>query len=460
MILWSQPELDWKAFLNPRTDPTCPMAEVHKPMAEAHKPMAEAHKPMAEVYKPRRRVLLLSPFFFPELISTGKANTHLARALAADGAEVTAICSHPLYPDWIPVPSDAMMEGIKILRGGAGMRYSRRMALRRAVLEVWFAVYAAGQCWRLRKQTEIVISVVPPSLFALCVHAWLPRRIRRIAVVHDLQGVLAGQHESALRRWITGMIRAVESRGFLGQDRCIFFSSDMAKIGQQTYGLDAAKVAVQYPCVTLELAGDDQHTATRLESMLPAGQAHVVYSGALGLKQNSETFVAWMQSAARKFPAARFHVFSGGPIFDKLRERNAGDAECRVQFHPLVEERDLAELYARSTIQLIPQAEKTEAGALPSKLPNLLAAGVYTLAITTPQSEVARLLREVGTGSIVERWEEELFLQRLGEALLQAQAISATARRLQAKTLLKRFTVENLAELVFAADAAPSGETV
>ena len=405
----------------------------------------------------RRRILLLSPFFFPELISTGKANTHLAQALAARGAQVTAICSHPLYPNWIPVRSDARIPNMTILRGGAWLRYSKRMPLRRALLEVWFAAYAAWQCYRLRRQVDLVVGVFPPSLFALSTHLLLPSRVRRVAVVHDLQGVLAGQHESMLRRWITRLVHAVELRAFRQQNLCIFFSADMARIAQQSYGLDAAQVAVQYPCVTIERY-DATRDAGRLQEVLPSGRRHVVYAGALGLKQNSETFVAWMHASAQHFPDVEFHVFSGGPLFDALRTRYEGLPGQRVQFHPLVEERDLPELYARSTIQIIPQAEKTEAGALPSKLPNLLAAGVYVLAITTAESEVARLLREANTGSLVERWDESLFFTRLDEALRQAQAVSAETRQMQAQSVLRRCTVENMVQQIVGSETASTGE--
>ena len=399
------------------------------------------------------RVLLFSPFFFPEPISTGKANTHLVEALAAHGAETTVVCSHPLYPDWVPVRSTTSLSGVTILRGGAWMRYSKHVSLRRVALEAWFAVYAAYTVLRarhLRSHTDVVIGVFPPSLFALGTHLLLPRYVRRIAVIHDLQGVLAGQRESAVRRMITRLIHAVESRVFRQQDLCIFFSADMAKEAQQSYGLDASHVAVQYPFVTIDngRASSIEH-ADRLEGILPTGKIHVVYSGALGLKQNSEQFVALLHAAAKRFPDVQFHVFSGGPIFERLRLRYQGVPEAEVHFHPLVEERDLEELYRRSAIQMIPQAEKTEAGALPSKLPNLLAAGVFIFAITSPESEVARLLEEAGTGMLVEQWREALFLQRLKEALCKAQGEPSAARRQQVQPLLARFTVDNLVNLVF-----------
>ena len=43
----------------------------------------------------KMKILILSPFFFPEPISTGKFNTALAKALRDKGMEVTVICSHP-----------------------------------------------------------------------------------------------------------------------------------------------------------------------------------------------------------------------------------------------------------------------------------------------------------------------------------------------------------------------------
>ena len=80
----------------------------------------------ARVIDWQQQILIVSPFFYPELISTGKANQHLAEAFVAEGHGVTVVCSHPLYPAWIPVRSNARIPGMTIVRGGAGVRYPRR----------------------------------------------------------------------------------------------------------------------------------------------------------------------------------------------------------------------------------------------------------------------------------------------------------------------------------------------
>src|SRR5579872_6696410 len=91
--------------------------------------------------KPNSKVLLLSPFFHPESISTGKYNTVLAESLVKRGAEVEVITSHPFYPAWRPVYSQATLDHVSIIRGGDWVRYPRAMMLRRLVFESWYAFH-------------------------------------------------------------------------------------------------------------------------------------------------------------------------------------------------------------------------------------------------------------------------------------------------------------------------------
>jgi colanic acid biosynthesis glycosyl transferase WcaI len=67
----------------------------------------------------QEEVLILSPFFYPEPISTGKYNGLVAEGLSKQGAKVTAICSYPIYPDWVPQRNPTELPGVTALRGGA-----------------------------------------------------------------------------------------------------------------------------------------------------------------------------------------------------------------------------------------------------------------------------------------------------------------------------------------------------
>ncbi len=340
-------------------------------------------------------VLIVSPFFHPELISTGRYNTVLAQELVRHGETVDVIASQPLYPDWRPQPSAVQLPGMHIRRGGGWLRYPRPAVLRRLLLEVWFAVHACLQLLRSGLRPSRVVAIFPPCAFMVLLPMLLPRHAVRIGIVHDLQGVLAERGGGTAGRLLRHVIGWIEKRAFFGCNRLVFLSSTMAERAIQQYSLERSRCTVHYPFLTLPAQAGRRGVA--LEGLLPSGAIHIVYSGALGEKQEPARLVSFMAELARRHPGICCHVFSGGPLFDRLRSNTAPGA--RVAFHPLVPEAALEELYARSTVQLLPQARGTGDGCLPSKLPNLLASGVPVFAICDDNSEIARLLDKAGSGA-------------------------------------------------------------
>ena len=340
-------------------------------------------------------VLVLSPFFYPEPISTGRYNTVLAQELVRQGETVDVITSHPLYPSWQPQRSIVQLPGMTIRRGGGWLTYPRPAVLRRLLLEVWFAAHVCLQLLRAGKPPTRVIAIFPPCAFMVLLPSLLPRSAIKIGIVHDLQGVLAERGGGRAGRLLRNVIGWIEKRAFTGCNRLIFLSKTMANRAIEEYSLDPTRCSVHYPFLTLPADGTRQGVA--LENVLPSGVIHIVYSGALGEKQEPGKLVAFMGELVRRHPGIQCHIFSGGPLFDRLR----GDSVlgAGVAFHALVPETALDELYARSTIQLLPQAKGTSEGCLPSKHPKLLASGVPVFAICDDNSEIAGLLDQAGEGA-------------------------------------------------------------
>jgi glycosyltransferase involved in cell wall biosynthesis len=330
--------------------------------------------------------IIASPFFSPEPISTGKYNGYLAHGLAERGHTVTVLCSHPLYPQWRPRRTTSSLPGVTVVRGGERMRYPSKPVLRRAVLELWFALFIASARTPKRARNTVVLSILPPSLFSAAIRLRFPHA-RHVAIVHDLQHVYAS---NAGNRLLGRIITEVEARLFRQFDRLIFLSEAMRNRACRDYCLDRERTRVFYPFATVSAAVlAASGGKRRLEALFPAAMKHVVYSGALGEKQNPDSLLAFFAYAAFRLPNVIFHVFSTGPTFDRLGSRYR--ATERVRFHSLVSESDLAELYERSSVQVVPQLLGTSEGSLPSKLPNLLVAGVPVLAICDPLSEIEQL---------------------------------------------------------------------
>ena len=364
------------------------------------------------------RILILSPFFYPEPISTGRYNTVLATGLADAGAEVTVICSHPLYPAWRPQYSEAQLPGVEILRGGHSLRYPQRPFLRRALLEIWFALFTTFKTWRRGKNVDLVVAIFPPSLYFAVVSVLLPRRVRRVGIVHDLQGVHAAASGSLPARLISGLIRLVERRAFAACDKLIVLSSAMVQQLSNSMRIEAGRISVCYPFVNLP---EGQECRRRLEHQFPAKLTHVVYSGALGEKQNPAGLGRIIEKLVADLPSVKVHIFSEGPSFEQLKGQLASLATERISFQPLVDEADVAELYRRADIQLIPQAAGTQHGSMPSKLPNILAGGGTILAICDADSELAEIVSRFRAGECVHSWEPEAVALAAARLVRQVQ---------------------------------------
>lgn len=394
--------------------------------------------------------LILSPFFYPEPISTGKYNTFLAEGLVARGETVDVFCSHPLYPQWHPEISNEPLAGTHIHRGGAWMLYPRSAMIRRLLLEGWFSLFVVWRYLLLRKRPIRLVPIFPPSLFFLALTTLFPRTIRAIGIVHDLQGVYAKNSRGLLGRVVQRSIHFVESRCFSRCDRLVFLSKSMAERAIQEYNLERTKCAVSYPFVALP--SHESSVGTNLLTVLPPNKLHLVYSGALGDKQNPNALYEFLAAAAKQNNEIQSHIFSAGPIFDRLRNLHATKDPGLVQFHDLVDGIDVPELYFRSTIQVIPQALGTAEGSLPSKLPNLLAAGVPVMAICEPCSELGLLVKEADAGGVSQSWDIDACLHIFGELLSSIKTESRAARTLRLRAIIEeRFSVDRVVDEILRA---------
>ena len=397
------------------------------------------------------RALVLSPFFYPEPISTGRYNLTMVQGLIDAGCKSTVACCHPFYPAWKVERSDAQLPGMSIIRGGSGLRFPKHPMLRRALLESWFAVFATVAAWRQRRDIDAVVVVFPPSLFFLGVSMVLPKRVRRVGVIHDLQGVHAEASRSKLTRALVGVIAAIERRAFRACDRLVVLSTAMAEKLVETTGYERSRVHVVYPFVNLP---PPRPGACRLVAQFPPDQLHLVYSGALGEKQNPAQLAAIFEVIAQRSPGVMIHVFSEGPAFEQMRARLGGLPGGRIAFAPLVPDEDVAELYARADIQLIPQAAGTQHGSMPSKLPNILASGRQVLAICDDDSELATMVARFDAGISLSSWHPDdvvMAVTKLSERLEAAGG----ATQVDVAAVRAFFSLDRLTAAILGEESTP-----
>lgn len=195
-------------------------------------------------------------------------------------------------------------------------------------------------------------------------------------------------------------------------DKLIFLSNEMKETAQKMYHLKEANLSIQYPFVTIN--SDQNNQTNDLENILSSDTKHIVYSGALGEKQNPKELYKVFNYCSDIMPDIRFHFFSQGNVFEELKANNNN---IKIKFHDLVPKENIAELYTRSFIQIIPQLAGTSKGSLPSKLPNLLASKCNILCITDKGSDLDILFKKHQLNKVITSWDKELILNSIEEFL-------------------------------------------
>ena len=399
----------------------------------------------------KRTVLLFSPFFFPENISTGRYNSHLALALRRGGNDVVAVCSYPFYPEWV-VKTDGIgeLEGIECLRGGSRVSYPNSQVIRRLVLEFWYFFFARKAVRSLAdRQFDLVIDIYPPNLFSLDSSRKRKLGAPIVGIVHDLQGVMSQAKSSFFRQIVGKLIRPIEKKALQRCDRLMFLSNAMMQFALDNYGLDREKCDVAYPFQSLSEGGSG-----KVPPALLAHKKSLVYSGALGEKQAPDDLLELMDVFARRHEDYGVMVFSNGPIFDSLKEQYATSGSP-VEFHDLVPDDELEGLLRTSTIQIIPQKPSVSHGAFPSKLPNLIAIGTPVFAITDKGSEVDHILSRYSMGKTTHNWNAATTIRALEDLALDLDCgVKGSGTGMNDGELVDLFSIEKLCEKIWVVSEA------
>lgn len=379
--------------------------------------------------------VVISPFFSPEPISSGRYNAALVSSLVSQDLDVTVITSHPFYPTWKPRAASPVYRGATVIRGGRWIRYPSSLFLRRVILEVWFSVFALWSFLHLKLRADRIIVILPPTLFAALLLLLPGVANKTVAVVHDLQSVLATRQKNGIYRIMATLIRNIEGFSLRRCQRVAFVSNEMRQFAIDQFKLDPIRADFFYPFPTVT---NDSRPNSAYSDPLAAELAAApcfAYSGALSHKQSPDRLVECMLKVLHKSPSARAMIFSEGPAFDRIRRLYQHE---RLSFRPLVSEQQLPVLLKQAAVHFVVQADGTSSGCMPSKVTNLLVAGARILCITDENNELSGLLAEYPQAQVLHCWDAN----RVSNAALQLAGSDNTNDRNAA--LSDRFSIDAL----------------
>jgi colanic acid biosynthesis glycosyl transferase WcaI len=245
----------------------------------------------------------------------------------------------------------------------------------------------------------------------------IPKTKSVVGIVHDLQGIYA-QGKGILGKLLNSIILFFENMAFNRCNTLVFLSKAMKDSALNNYSTNEGKAVVCYPFITIS---PSEETTDQLNHIFIEGVSHVVYSGGLGEKQNPLGLLSAFTAASKNVEDTHFHIFSAGPLFEKIKSQNTSD---KIFFHSLVPEECITELYKKSSLQIIPQLPNTADGSLPSKLPNLLASGCPIAAICDPGTELDVLLSDMPASQPLLSWDNDYLCAQIYDMLQKTTSMS------------------------------------
>jgi colanic acid biosynthesis glycosyl transferase WcaI len=395
---------------------------------------------------PRPRLWVVSELYYPEQTSTGYFLTAIAEGLV-ESFDVQVICGKPTYSErGIAASRREIRRGVTIHRMRATHFNKDRLVLRLvnaislAVAATLFAVL------HMRRADQMLIVTNPPTLPPILRLVARLKGVRSYLLVHDVYPeVLAA----------TGMM---VPRGLLWRGLSGFFDRTLARfdrifvLGRDMQALIARKLGTSAGAPPIEIIPnwgdvDEIHPIARVANAFAAEHALVdkivvQFSGNIGRTHD----IALLLEVARRVEDLENIVFMfvgyGGQAHTV-----AGHAGANVRYLPRQSRERLNAMLACSDLTVIAFKAAMKGVSVPSRMYNVMAAGVPIAAIADADAELSLTVTENAAGWHLAPGDAE-GLERLVRMLATPDGRAEAERRGRngRATVAGRFTLDRILE--------------
>lgn len=348
------------------------------------------------------RLWIVSELYYPEQTSTGYFLTRIAEGLAAD-FDVHVICGRPSYSErGTRAARFEVRRGTKIHRLPATHFNKDNLILRMINLAtltfaiVWFSL------WRFQQGDRVLVVTNPPTVPIVIGLIAGFRRCWSVLLVHDVYPeVLAATSILAPTSRSYGLLTRLFKSTYSLFDRIVVLGRDMADVVAAKITNEPEKVVIipNWGDVD-EIAPIDRcHNPFRQEHGLD-GKFIVQFSGNIGRTHDVELVLE-----AARLLRAEDHIhflFVGYGGKSRLVENVAHAGLDNVQFLPRQPRDRLCEMLAASDTTIVSLIDGMFGLSVPSRMYNIMAAGVPILAIAHSRSELSLSVVEQKAGWVLD----------------------------------------------------------
>ena len=380
------------------------------------------------------RLIFINRYFDPDQSATSRLLSDLVVALEYD---IVVLTSRQLYDDpKALLPAIEIRSRVTIRRLG-GTQFGRGKLLGRLIDYLSFYLAMMSDLLKLARAGDIIVAMTDPPMLSLLVVPIARRKGCRI--VNWLQDLYPEVAQAVgtpfLRPSIAKLIKGLRDRSLRAADRNVVISNAMA---ERLITLDVKTERIR----VIHNWADDQNLtpiparenplrrAWHLENKFVVG-----YSGNLGRAHEIETVLLAATEIAD--PQLIFLCIGGGAQYEALisavQERGLTHL---FRFMPYQSAADLSYSLSLPDVHWISHRPEFEGILFPSKFYGIAAVGRAIIAITSRESELAKLVSQHDCGVVIEQGDGHtlaLELKRLRDAPHIATAMGERARMLSSR---------------------------
>ena len=386
------------------------------------------------------QLIFINRYFHPDQSASSQLLSDLAFALAAAECDILILTSRQCYDDrGAGLPSYEVRGQVKVHRL-AGTRFGRTALLGRSIDYFSFYLSMAISLLKLARAGDTIVAMTDPPMIGVLAGpiAWL-KGCRLINWLQDLYPEVAlAVGTPFLTPTVVKIIKRFRDRSLRAADCNVVISTAMA---ENVSTLDVKKERIQLIHNWVDdrvLAPIPAHENPLREGWALQDKFVVGYSGNLGRAHDIDTIL--QASIELTDSQIVFLCIGGGTQYDALKKA----AEKRglmplFRFMPYQSATDLRYSLSVADVHWVSHKPEFEGLLFPSKFYGIAAVGRGVIAITSSQSELAKLVSGYQCGVVIEQADGKalaLTLKRLRDAPELCSAMGAQARAL----LNARFT--------------------
>lgn len=358
-----------------------------------------------------RRILYLSPYFWPEEIGSAPYCTELAVWLRERGHDVRVVSFRPHYPN--PNKFEAWADGSRDEESHNSMLISRVSVrdrgrggftdrLKNDLSFLWQVLRRALR--REFKKTDVIVAYAPTilTLYGAQVIGRLTGA-SIVGVAHDIESGLATSLGLAKSRALLFLMRTVERIGLNFADQVIVLTEGMRE--------EIQHIGCRRPISVFSI-----WASVPAFSPIAAEEAPVImYSGNFGKKQNLDQLLPLIQRLWDEKKAIRVVMRGDVSEKDRLQKKIEGSGIANTVFLPLASAEEFLAALQSANIHMVPQALNVGNYALPSKVFSSMSAGRPFVCIAEEGSPLDRLARQSGAGICIRPGDDDALYRAVVE---------------------------------------------